>query len=154
LAKSLLDDREMIPAFTLAGKDDAVFDSLEFKRKKNLVLFFLTHPHPEFFLKLEESYRHLREQNAEVAVICVSPVGEIENHHRRNRLSFWILADPDSKVFSKFIRANAGEEAAALFITDKFGELFFQYLAPGARELPPMEDIVKSLVFIESQCSE
>lgn len=154
MAKSLLNDRTLIPSFRLLTRGGTVFDTCEFKRKRNLVLFFSTHPSQEFLLKIEESYRDLRDQNAEVTVICVLPPEEVENIHRRNKLSFRVLADPSSEVFSKFIQTGPSEEAAALFITDRFSDLFFQYVVSGVRELPPMEDIVKSLVFIESQCPE
>ncbi len=154
MAKSRLDDRTLISTFHLLGREGMLFDSSEFKRKKNLVIFFLSDPQQDFLVKIEEAYGQMKEQNAEVAVVCPLSVAEIQNIHRRNRLTYWILCDETKEVFSRFIEAKKEEDVAALFITDKFADLFFQYVVNAISELPPLGDIVKSLVFIESQCPE
>lgn len=154
MAKSLLDDREVIPLFHLPARDGRLFDSSEFKRRKNLVIFFLSRPEKEFFVAVEEAYALMKEQNAEAIVISPVSGDTLEEIHQRNRLTYWILSDGKREVFSKFIQASPGEGVAALFITDKFGEVFFQYVAPAIKDLPPFDDIVKSLNFIESQCPE
>ena len=154
MAKSLLDDRALIPSFHLLTRDGVVFDSLDFKRKRNLVLFFSTYPPQDFLLVLEQASAQIREQNAEIAFICPMELSVVENIHRMHRLTYWILSDENRAVFSKFIQAQEREEVAALFITDKFGEIFFQVVVSGVEDLPPASDIIKSLMFIESQCPE
>lgn len=154
MPESKFDDRTLIPAIHLLTRGAAVFDSSDFKRKKNLVLFFLTYPEPRFFLQAEESAARLRAQNAELFVILDVSLDAVEAIYRRNRLTFAILSDPKREVFSKFLSIKDGEAAAALFITDRFGDIFFQHVAFDPGGLPPFEDIAKSLEFIESQCPE
>jgi peroxiredoxin len=153
MAKSFLDDRALIPSFHLPGRDGLVFDSSDFKRKRNLVLFFSTYPFRDLLLNIEQACPQLRSQNAEAAFICPVSLSVIEDIHRRHRLSYWILSDEKGEVFSKFIQAKEREEVIALFIMDRFGEVFFQYVVSEPEHLPLMSDIIKSLVFIESQCS-
>jgi len=154
MPESRLNDRVIVPTFHLPSRDHNVFDSSDLKRKKNLVLFFLTQPDSDFFLKAEEAYRVIKQENAELAVVCPLSIDQIEVFYRKNRLSFSILADEDGGVFSKFISSEKGEPVAALFIMDKFAEVFFHYVEKDAGLLPPFEDIIRSLNFIESQCPE
>lgn len=151
MAKSLLDDRALIPPFHLLARDGAVFDSLDFKRKRNLVLFFSTYPPQDFLLVLEQASAQIRAQNAEVVFICPVELSAVEKIHRMHRLTYWILSDSPRAVFSKFIQAEVREEFAALFITDRSGAIFFQAVVYRIEDLPPASDIIQSLMFIESQ---
>ncbi|MFH0876686.1 MAG: redoxin domain-containing protein [Candidatus Omnitrophota bacterium] len=191
MAKSQINDRALVPLFHCLDRDGEPFDSSDFKRKRNLVIYFLTHPsldvprpencvlqgadmlwplgHPDFrakgipgfspgwlhfLLSLEQAQRLMREQNAEVLVVTRRSVGEIQNLHSQHRLTYRILSDEHKDVFKKFIQVADQEEVAALFVTDKFGEVFFQYFAADVVDLPPFSDVVQSLAFIESQCPE
>lgn len=154
MAKSRLEPRSLIPYFHLLGRGDKDFDLLSLKRKKNLVVFLLSHPEQEFLIRIEAAYQQMREQNAEIVVISPLSVKEIEQIHSKNRLSFWILSDEHKQAFANFVAYQEGETIAGLFITDRFGEVFFQYLVNDLKEMPPFEDIIKSLAFIESQYPE
>ena len=151
MAKSLLDDRALIPSFHLPAREGAVFDSLDFKRKRNLVLFFSTYPPQDFLLALDQASAQIRAQNAEVVFICPMEPSVVENIHRMHRLTYWILSDPTRAVFSKFIQAEEREEVAALFITDRFGGIFFQVVVSRVEDLPSSSEVIKSLMLIQSQ---
>ena len=154
MARLLLNDRTLIPAFHLPDGDGIVFDSSDLKRKKNLILFLLSDLRPGFLLKIEEARVSFLARNAETCVISSAPLSQVREACKKHRLTFPVLCDEDRKVSEKFIAAAANESFAGLFITDKFGEVFFQYLTTNAAELPAMDEIVKSLDFIESQCPE
>lgn len=153
MAKLLIEERNLIPIFHLPFKD-GIFDSSEYKRKKNLVIFFLTGPDAAFLGKLDEACASFRQENGQVCVICPLPMDNILEMHKQNRLGFPILSDEDMHVFSKFVHRKNDEKVAALYITDKFGEVFFRYLADDNSRLPEFSDIARSLAFIESQCPE
>ncbi len=154
MASPRLNDRTVLPLFHLFGKNEEVFDVSEFKRKKNLVLFFLTAGDGNFLIKAENFYPELKNQNAELAVVFTLPQADVCQMHKKNHLTFHVLSDQDRGVFNRFIKSDIGESIAALFITDKFGEIFFQYIENNIENLPIFEDIIKSLRFIESQCPE
>jgi len=151
MAKLHLDTHKSIPYFHLQAREGDDFDSSSFKRKKSLLLFFLSSIKKEFLFKIEESLPGISSQNTEVALISPLSLKDVEEMHLKNRLTFRILCDENREVTSKFIDFNKGEEFAAVFITDRSGDLFFQYLAKSPDEFPPFEDIVKSLSFLESQ---
>jgi len=48
MPESRLNDRVIVPTFHLPLRDNKIFDSSDLKRKKNLVLFFLTQPEAIF----------------------------------------------------------------------------------------------------------
>ncbi|MFA5038155.1 MAG: redoxin domain-containing protein [Candidatus Omnitrophota bacterium] len=153
MAEFLVEERALIPSFHLSGRQ-GVFDSSVYKRKKNLVLFFLTEPDAMFLMGLDEASAAFRQENAEIAVITPLSMAAIQEFHKKNRLGFPLLCDEGGEVTAKFLALAAGEKAAALFITDRYGEIYFRYLAAQNSDLPPFEDITKSLNFIESQCPE
>ncbi len=151
MAKLRLNEHSLIPYFHLQSKEGRDFDSSSLKKKKNLVLFFLASAKKEFFLEVEEAYEEIKRQNAEVAVICPFSPDKIQEFYRNNRLTFSILSDENREVISQFIDSSGEEEVAALFMTDKSGNLFFQYLVNDLVQLPSLEEVIQSLALIESQ---
>lgn len=154
MPKSRLDDRAFIPPFYLSSKENEIFDSFDFKRKKSLVLFFLTELKSDFLLKAEEQYSSLRKNNAELVIICPLTDEETAGFYKKNRLTYGILSDRNMEVFSKFISFEKDEPVAALFITDRSARIFFQYVENQMSLLPDFNDVIKSVELIESQYPE
>ncbi len=154
MAQSLVPERSIVPLFHLQTKDGEVFDSSSYKRRKNLVLFFMTQADRDFLMRLDQASAALRQRNAVIAVICPACCEVVAALHQAHRLSFVVLSDEKREVLRRFVSFAEGETFAALFITDRRGDIFFEYLAPSAHDLPPFEDVVKSLEFIESQCPD
>jgi peroxiredoxin len=151
MAKSLLSERMIIPSFCLEGREGLVFDSQDFKRNKNLILYFVSQIESDFLVKLEDAQPSLRAQSAETAVISSLPIFRIEDIYKKNRLSFSILSDSDRVVLAKFLKTEPFETYGALFITNKNGELFFKTVVSKIDDLPLLNEVVQSLRFIESQ---
>lgn len=154
MARSLIDDRALIPAFSLPGRGGVLFDTADYRRKKNLVLYVLTHQTVPFLTSLDEACPTIREKNAVAALVASCDPIVMENIHQAYRLTFPLLCDPEKSVMSRFVSSPPDEKFAALFITGRNSEVFFQFLATEIRDLPPFEDIVKSLDLIESQCPQ
>ena len=154
MARSLINDRAQIPIFALPQRGGVLFDVADHKRKKNLVIFVLTHPTVPFLTAFDEACGLIREKNAVTAVIAPCDPAVMENIHQAYRLTFPLLCDPERRVISRFVSAPPSEKIAALFITGRSGEVFFQSVAPEIHDLPSFDDIVKSLEFIESQSPE
>ncbi len=154
MAKSLLTPHRPIPSFSLPGRGEEIFDTADIRRKDHLVLFFLTEPHKAFLASLDEACGRLREKRAAVVVVVACAPEKLAAICQEHRLLFVLLADPDRQVTGRYLDIAAGEEAAALFVADRFGALFFQYVAPDVSALPSCQDIEASLAFIESQNPE
>ncbi|MFA5314807.1 MAG: redoxin domain-containing protein [Candidatus Omnitrophota bacterium] len=154
MAKSLIPERSLIPSFRLQANSGGMFDTSDYKRDKNLVLFFMTQADRDFLMHLDQAAAVLRQQNAVIAVVCPSCCEVVGALYQAHRLLFAVLSDEKREVLRRFISFAEGEAFAALFITDRHGDVFFEYLAAAAHELPSFEDIARSLEFIESQCPE
>lgn len=155
MAELLFSDRSLLPLIHLESwREDEIFDVSDFRRKRNLVIYLLTRPDEDLFLRIEESLPLLRQENAEVVVMVRSDAEILRDLCRKHRITFWLLPDPEGNVWSRFVKCSAQEQVAALYISDKFGDIFFRYLSGEPKDLPDMTDIFKSLQFIESQCPE
>jgi peroxiredoxin len=153
MAESLLCDRTVVPNFHLQGRGGVIFDSSDLK-KKNCILFFVTSPSPSFFLMLEEAQEALGRENAACVVVCLLSPAQIDDLHRKHRLSYFILSDQNRELFSKFIISKTLENFAAFFMLDKTPQIYFQGIVGDCSHLPPMPELVKGLNFIESQYSK
>lgn len=151
MAKSLLSEQMVIPSFCLEGREGLVFDSQDYRRNKNLVLYFASQIESDFLVKLEDAQSSFRAQNAETVVIVFLPIFRIEEVYKKHRLSFFILSDSDRTVLAKFLKTDPFETFGALFVTNKLGEIFSKTVVSKNDDLPPSNDIVQLLRFIESQ---
>lgn len=151
MLKSRLTSYEPVPLFSLVDRSGQAFDMADTRRRGNLLLFFLTQPDKAFLSGLDEVCGRLRQKNAIVVVVVACPIRAIADVCQEHRLLFVLLADEDRRITSRYLEVAPHEEAAALFMADRAGTLFFQCVAASAAELPPWDDVSASLDFIESQ---
>jgi peroxiredoxin len=151
MARSLLMTHATAPSFSLADRNGDVFDIADIKKKDNLVLFFLTQPDKTFLSSLDEVCGRLRQKNAVPVVVVACPGEAVKDVCQEHRLLFALLADEDRRVTQRYLEIAPREEAAALFVADRAGTLFFQCVVDSVAELPSWDDVSASLDFIESQ---
>ena len=151
MVRSLLMSHAPVPSFSLEDRNGDIFDTADIKRKSNLVLFFLTRLDKAFLSSLDEACGRLREKNAVVAVVAACSRDAVDEVCREHRLLFALLADPHRQVMGRYLAMSPDEGAAALFVADRDGTLFFQCVTASPAELPAWDDVDASLTFIESQ---
>ena len=70
-------------------------------------------------------------------------------------LPFPLLVDEDGRIHRPAGAAdNYGRPATAIYIIDRFGEVFAVYRAAEGQTMPDLQEIVTWLAFINSQCPE
>jgi hypothetical protein len=154
----MLRTRHIIPPLNLHMRDGRTVRAWDYKHKKNLVIAFLDldcAPCEEFFRDLAARAATLREKEAVALAAFLSPLPERLAHS----LPEEIIAGPD--VSGRGARAYLGEDAFAsrglartgVFVADRYGELFAQWVSPGHR-FPPMEEIFSWLDHVEMACEE
>ncbi len=151
MARARIDQQGVLPPFMLRGRGGKVFDSVDLRKKKSLVLFMLARPSASFLLGMEEAVADMRDRGAEVVVVCPCPAEHVEQLHRSHRLTSILLADEQGSVFDRFVEAAAGEPACALFVADRSGTVYFRCAGEGSDALPSWDDIKKAITFVESQ---
>jgi peroxiredoxin len=146
---------EMFPEFTLPdiGGSSIVLES--YRGRTNLVLVFAgdemrKRPVSVLLQQLAQA-GDLTSEAAQVLVVVTSRPRAISQHRRR---AFPVLLDVDGTIHRKVGAIDAmGRPAPAVFITDRFREIYAAYLMAHTA-LPDAQEILDWLVFINIQCPE
>lgn len=150
---------EIIPEFNLKNIEGEVFASDEFLRKKNLVIFFFNDLKDkccaDYLLKLNKVYAKLKQENSEILAVSENGGPGLKEFAESNNLKFHLLLDADRAVMDKFTyKDKQGNNIGAVFITDKFQSLYSSYFHQAFGKLPQVNEIVRSVEFLEKQCPE
>lgn len=154
---SKIKDHEQIPVFTLPSALNWQISSSNYKQKKNLVIFFAhdlsCEQSHDLVISLNNNIDRYRYLNSEVLFITADDVYEQKNLIQVMEISYPLLSDPGFEAKSKYIKNNLGR-AVAVFVVDKFGELFEHHIEKDELDLPSQNDIFDTLKLIENQCPE
>ena len=149
---------QLIPPLSIHTPDGRTIRAWDYKQKKNLVLAFLDTdcaPCEEFLRALSASALTLHEKEAVALVVF------LEQPARRltDSLPPGIIVGADMPGNSA--RAFLGEDAFAsrgfvrggVFVTDRYGELFAQWITQ-RHKFPVIAEILSALDHVEMSCDE
>jgi len=149
--------RQLVPPLSIHAPDGRTLRAWDFKQKRSLVIAFLDagcEPCADFLQRLSGHAPELREKNVVAfAVFLESPPILYES------LSAGIFAGADFP--GRGVRAFLGRDAncasglrsRGIFVADRYGELFAQWIIP-AHGFPPIAEIFSALSQIEIVCEE
>lgn len=149
-ATPLLMRGKVIPTFTLPDATGRLLSRTSFRGHKHLVLLFIA--------DLASSTCYLQDLG-DVASTIGAASGAILVITRPNSYAactdqplfpFALLIDADGATTLRFLPSDVSN---GLFITDRYGELYYQALADKVGELPPATEIVRWVEAIDNQCS-
>ena len=87
--------------------------------------------------------------------LCNVPRKEQLELAQEANLPFPLLVDEDGRIHRSAGAADkSGHPAIAIYITDRFGEVFAVYRAAEGQTMPSAQEIIKWLTFINIQCPE
>jgi peroxiredoxin len=105
-------------------------------------------------LDVARQYQEIKDEEAEVLAIVKSSDQSAERHQHL-KLPYPLLADEDGRVHRDLGAVDLQEHnAAAVYVTDRFGKVFGVYRMSDGQPLPRVVDILKWLAFINIQCPE
>jgi peroxiredoxin len=125
--------------------------------RRNLVLIFADNSEEcrNLLSALAARYQEFRDQESEVLAIVHLSTVQADEVKQRSALPYPVLADVDGSIHQSVGAADAqGKDAAAVYVTDRFGEIFAIYRTVEGTRLPSDADILSWLEFINSQCPE
>jgi peroxiredoxin len=106
-------------------------------------------------VSLAKQYSKIEELQAAVLLIVQRPVEAAAWKSKRLHLPYLTLVDGDGRVHSELgATAVNGTSRFAIYVTDRFGEVFGAYRLRDLSLLPSVKDILDWLEFINSQCPE
>lgn len=96
----------------------------------------------------------LKEHNAQVLIV-VTAREELVAKSELQSQAFFFAIDTNKGIHKTFGATDAAQNPlAAIYITDRFGEVFAAFRNENLASLPSTEEIVRWLEFIEQQCEE
>ena len=155
----MLRTRQLIPPFTARTHVGKTLRAWDYNQKKNLVIAFLIadSPHSGNFVELLAARAaDLRERNALALVIFSdAPPAALRDSLPGEIL---IAADMSGRSARAYLGDDAfgptGQQRSGVFVADRYGELFAQWVAPDAAALPGAGEILSALGQIEVACEE
>ena len=150
---------QLIRDFTLTSTQGHPISLSDYRGRSNLVLVFAgggdSSPDLKILAEIAADYgRFIDEQTQVLAVMQCTPAKAARIKEEAN-LPFPLLVDEDGRIHRHTGAAdNYGQPATAIYITDRFGEVFAVYRAAEGQTMPDVREIVTWLAFINSQCPE
>ncbi len=151
--------RQLIPPLTIHTSEGRTLQAWDFKQKKNLVIAFLHADCPacrEFLAHLAAASRELADRESFALVVFL----ETPSRTLVEGLPTEVIAGTD--VSGRSVRnflgrdalSNRGLEQLGVFVTDRYGEVFAEWVVPDHNRLPGIAEIMSWLRQIEIACEE
>jgi peroxiredoxin len=158
-AKSFPTSGHLMPDFTLSsscGKQVSLYD---YRGRSNLVLFCAGRTKDSadgpLLSALAKRYGEIAETDSEVLVVLAESVAQADEYRRKMKFPFPVLSDPDARVHNTVGASGAqAVPAPALYITDRFLEVFAVWRTGAGDGLPDISDVLSWLNYLDSQCPE
>jgi peroxiredoxin len=152
--ESILKRGRVVPAFTLPDTTGVPVRRTAYRDKKNLILLFLPDAEDDaartYLRALADSYEAIRAETGEVLAILRGAPSAIAEAKRELNLPFPLLADTSGTVTAGFLLPAA---RAGVFVTDRYGELYFAAPSAHTTTLPPVAALLAWLEAIDRQCA-
>jgi len=108
----------------------------------------------QLLLDLESQYTQIQSEEAEILIVVRSPAEAAEKKEQL-KLPYPILADENGRIHHELGAVDSqGQSFTAVYVTDRFGEVFRAYRTRDGQSLPHVAEIVNVLEFINIQCPE
>jgi peroxiredoxin Q/BCP len=158
-AKSFPTRGHLMPDFTLSSSDGKQVSLYDYRGRSNLVLFFAGRTKDStdspLLSALAKRYGEIAETDSEVVVVLAESVAQADEFRRKMHFLVSVLSDPDMRVHNMVGACGAqAVPGAALYITDRFLEVFAVWRTGGGERLPDITDILSWLNYLDSQCPE
>jgi peroxiredoxin len=148
---------DLIRDFQLCTSEGRAVLLSDFRGRSKMVLVFTGEQAagPQLLLDLEVHQKDFAETETRILVIVAGSQQHASELNQSLHLDFAVLADVGGQVHrSAGTEDQTGHPQAAVYITDRFGEIFAAYKAEQAESLPSVAEILRWVEFINIQCPE
>jgi peroxiredoxin len=142
-----------IPDFGLISTEGKFIQLSDYRGIRNLVLILADgrNSTKEFLSEVNNRYDEIKAEEGEVLTV----VEQSSQTQRESKASFPILIDKDGYIHREFGAVDQlGQTAAAVYVTDRYGEVYDAHRSRDGQSLPRVNEILASLEFINIQCPE
>ncbi len=143
--------------FTLETASGKKVHLSDYRGRASLVLVF-TGDDDESSQLLSDLASHATEisqDEAEILVIRWPGHERVVDSEQSGHSHYLVLIDRDGSLHDRFGAVDAeGCACSAVYVTDRFGEVFAAYRRRDGQKLPTLPEILSWLQFVNSQCPE
>lgn len=150
---------ELIPPLTARRPTGQTIRAWDFKQKKNLLIAFLhpgCHRCEKFLGALAAHAMELAELETLALIVFPAPPPAFLGENLPREII--VAADPTGRSQRAYLGPEAfspaGQERVGAFITDRYGELYAQWVGSAEEALPGIRDVFGCLEQIEAVCEE
>ncbi len=151
--------RQLIPPLTARTPAGKMIHAWDFKQRKNLVVAFLhsgCHRCEKFLGALAAHAVELAEQEAVALVVFPAAPPAFPMEHFPTEII--VAADLSGRAQRAYLGPEAldlaGQQRVGVFVTDRYGELYAQWVGAGEDALPGLRDVFGWLEQIQFACEE
>jgi peroxiredoxin len=141
-----------IPDFGLISTHGRFIQLSDYRGIRNLALIFADgrNSTKELMSEVDNHYEGIKAEEGEVLAVVQS-----NQTQRELRVSYPVLIDKDGRLQGEFGAVDQlGQPAAAVYVTDRYGEVYGAYRSRDGQSLPAAVEILALLEFINIQCPE
>ena len=159
MERPLLEHGSIIPAFSLPGADGMPHSPWDYKQRENLVLLFLRSATTSEGRGLLRTFAHhfqdFREENCAILAITADTVIINLELQEALHLPFPLLADPKGGTIARYTTWESKNKnvGPSTVLANRYNALYQQWLTEHESDLPPIEEIVESLRYLNSLCT-
>jgi peroxiredoxin len=148
---------QLIPEFSLPASNAEIVRISDFRGRRSLVLVFAGTGDRRCFDLLRElaTYPSDIEYNeAKIVLILARAASDNDVFEQTAAARFTLLLDEDGGVHRRFGAATNNGTEAAVYITDRYGEIYAAYRTSDGTPLPDADSVLKSLAHLLAECPE
>lgn len=158
-SQPILETGQIIPAFTLPGADGMPHSPWDYKQSEHLILLFLNITSSSetrgVLHTFAKAYSAIREEQC--SILAISPDTVLVNLHSQDELHlpYPLLADPKGEVLSRYTLwdATTGKLNPCIVLADRYNALYQFWQAEREADLPPIEDLLDTLKYLNKLCT-
>ncbi len=154
-----LEKGQIIPAFTLPGTDGMPHGPWDYKQREHLVVLFIrsvtTDAERELLRTFATHYTEFREEYC--AILAITTEAVITNLQMREQLHlpFPLLADPTGRIIQRYTawEATIHSVKPCIILADRYNALYEQWSADNEADLPPVQELLETLQYMNKLCA-
>ncbi len=154
----LLEPGQIIPSFSLPDADGMMYSPWDYKQRQHLVLLFTRSNSSSetrgLLRAFVQQYPAFREENCSILAITPDPVVSNLRVQEELHLPFPLLGNPKGEVIARYTQwdDNLRTLYPGIVLADRYNALYQQWTAEQETDLPPIEELLAVLRYLNNLC--
>lgn len=150
---------EVIPTFSLPGTDGVPHSPWDYKQREHLLLLFTsssTDSEGRGLLRaFARQYSDFREEVCSILAITADTVLVNLQTQETLHLPFALLSDPQGSVIARYTYWEGATKrlSPSIVLANRYNALYKQWIATSEAALPPIQELLASLQYLNLLCT-